>query len=716
MRVALGRAHVSGTVDRVEVGPAGQVRVVDLKTGSSKPTRDEVGRHGQLGAYQLAVEAGAFADHGERSGGAALLQLGKAATTTTTLQVQVPLGDDDDPRWAHDLARRDRRPDGGGDVPGDPREPLRHLPGQGLLPRSRRGEAAVSADVLPGLRWSAVDLAEALGQSHAPTPEQAEVIEAPLRPLLVVAGAGSGKTETMAARVVWLVANGLVRPDEVLGLTFTRKAAGELSERLAARLTTLREAGLWVPEDEHGAAALDDVPTVSTYHAYAGRIVREHGLRLGVEPESRLLTEAAAWQFAHEAVVAWDGPMDGVTKAESTVTTAVVDLAGEMAEHLVDADALAAHLDEVVATLEAVPKGEGTRKRSHPMRAVVDVLRERAAVVPLVRSYHDLKRSRDAMDFADQMALAARIATHGAPGRGGRARPVQGGAARRVPGHLGGPAAAVAGAVRRGRRAGAGHRRGRPAPVDLRLAGRVVDDARPLPRRLPRRRRAGPRAPPVDVLAQRPGGPRRRERRRRPARRVEPGGGATARGARGGRPRPRRRRPARDHRGRGPPRGGVGARPPRPAGASHRSGPVPQAIPVRPGHRRPRGAPASPTRSSASAGCSTRPRSPTSSRCSTSSRTPRAATGSCACSPGRRAASVRPTSTGWARGRGPGSAPAGASAGPTSPPTRASGRASSRPSTTSPRPRGWGRRASASARRRSSGCTASARRCAACGR
>ena len=103
MRVALGRAHVSGTVDRVEIGPAGQVRVVDLKTGSSKPTRDEVGRHGQLGAYQVAVEAGAFADHGARSGGAALLQLGKAATTTTTLQVQVPLTEDDDPRWAHDL-------------------------------------------------------------------------------------------------------------------------------------------------------------------------------------------------------------------------------------------------------------------------------------------------------------------------------------------------------------------------------------------------------------------------------------------------------------------------------------------------------------------------------------------------------------------------------------------------------------------------------------
>ena len=73
-----------------------------------------------------------------------------------------------------------------------------------------------------------MDCARVLGQQHVPTAEQVAVIEAPLEPLLVVAGAGSGKTETMAARVVWLVANGFVQPEEVLGLTFTRKAAGEL--------------------------------------------------------------------------------------------------------------------------------------------------------------------------------------------------------------------------------------------------------------------------------------------------------------------------------------------------------------------------------------------------------------------------------------------------------------------------------------------------------
>ena len=106
LRLALGRAVVSGTVDRVEVDPSGRVRVVDLKTGSSKPTRDEVRRHGQLGAYQLAIAEGAFAEHGTGSGGAALLQLGKAANVATTVQAQVPLDDDEEPGWARALLDR----------------------------------------------------------------------------------------------------------------------------------------------------------------------------------------------------------------------------------------------------------------------------------------------------------------------------------------------------------------------------------------------------------------------------------------------------------------------------------------------------------------------------------------------------------------------------------------------------------------------------------
>ena len=66
--------------------------------------------------------------------------------------------------------------------------------------------------------------------------EQLSAITAPLEPAVIIAGAGSGKTTVMAARVVWRVGTGQVRPDQVLGLTFTRKAAAELAARVAAAL------------------------------------------------------------------------------------------------------------------------------------------------------------------------------------------------------------------------------------------------------------------------------------------------------------------------------------------------------------------------------------------------------------------------------------------------------------------------------------------------
>lgn len=94
-----GRAHLVGRVDRVEADREGALRVVDLKTGTRKPSPAEVARHPQLGAYQVAVDAGAFGPQ-HRSAGAALLQVGKARTSRTSLQVQPPLAQDPDPSWA----------------------------------------------------------------------------------------------------------------------------------------------------------------------------------------------------------------------------------------------------------------------------------------------------------------------------------------------------------------------------------------------------------------------------------------------------------------------------------------------------------------------------------------------------------------------------------------------------------------------------------------
>ena len=129
-------------------------------------------------------------------------------------------------------------------------------------------------------RYQPDEVAQLLGL-FPPTEEQAAVIQAPLEPAVVIAGAGSGKTETMAARVVWLVANELVAPDRILGLTFTRKAAGELQHRIRARLKSLNRA--------LGRGSDAGEPTVLTYAAYSGRLVQEHGIVLGCEPGSRLL-------------------------------------------------------------------------------------------------------------------------------------------------------------------------------------------------------------------------------------------------------------------------------------------------------------------------------------------------------------------------------------------------------------------------------------------
>lgn len=258
-------------------------------------------------------------------------------------------------------------------------------------------------------RISARDLARALGQEHPPTAEQEAIIEAPLEPLLVVAGAGSGKTETMTARVVWLVANDLVAPEEVLGLTFTRKAAGELAERVGRRLTTLARSGVWTPPEQDEEQALGGTPTISTYHAYAGRLVREGALRLGYEKDSRLLSEAATWQLAHEVVMGWDGPMEDIDKVESTVTNAVVSLSGELAEHVrtpADVEEFAARTLRHLATVEAGGKAFTQEFRGK----VITPLTQQRLILPIVERYQQTKRERSVMDFADQMSLAAQLA------------------------------------------------------------------------------------------------------------------------------------------------------------------------------------------------------------------------------------------------------------------------------------------------------------------
>ena len=188
-------------------------------------------------------------------------------------------------------------------------------------------------DLLPEPREPAHDPAELsrrLGEDHPPTRQQAAAVAAPLAPHVVVAGAGSGKTQTMGLRVAWLVANGLVPPHRVLGLTFTRKAAAELGERVRRMLYRLAQAHHRSPflDDDVVAALAAGEPTVTTYHAYAAALVGEHALRIGLEPGARLVGEAMSWQLAAEVVEGYEGSVEPLERAVSTVTADVLSLAG----------------------------------------------------------------------------------------------------------------------------------------------------------------------------------------------------------------------------------------------------------------------------------------------------------------------------------------------------------------------------------------------------
>ena len=259
-----------------------------------------------------------------------------------------------------------------------------------------------------------VELAAELGIA-APTAEQADVIAAdPHASTLVVAGAGSGKTETMAARVVWLVANGYVTPEGVLGLTFTRKAAQQLAARVRARLRRLAGSGVLDRLDPTGArlaAVLAGEATVLTYHAYAGRLVAEHALRLPTDPGARLLTETGAWQLAHRVTASWEPDLDLEGKVPRTVTGWVLGLAGQLAEHLCEPAQLREATEALITTL--VTASPGPRQRG-PLRAdlkpVVESQRARLAMLPLVERYIELKRREAVLDFGDQMGIAALLA------------------------------------------------------------------------------------------------------------------------------------------------------------------------------------------------------------------------------------------------------------------------------------------------------------------
>jgi DNA helicase-2/ATP-dependent DNA helicase PcrA len=254
-------------------------------------------------------------------------------------------------------------------------------------------------------KYSPQDIAAALQRVGAkvydPTDEQSAIISIasnPLEPAVVIAGAGSGKTETMAARVIYLVANGFARPDQILGLTFTRKAAGELAVRIRTRLRQLRAAGL-IPENTPLEVS------VTTYHSYAARLLSEHSIRFGLDADISPMGDAAMWQLANDVVRNWD---DATYTNESAINTVVDDLLGLtklMLEHQVEPDAIEA---ADLAVLQELSTMSGDL--NDQVRRVNRVLTQRIGLLPMVARFIERRQQSGQLSFDDQMSLAADIA------------------------------------------------------------------------------------------------------------------------------------------------------------------------------------------------------------------------------------------------------------------------------------------------------------------
>jgi len=205
-----------------------------------------------------------------------------------------------------------------------------------------------------------------------PTGEQSEVIAYPLQPLRVSAGAGTGKTTTMAMRLADLIEREPIDPEAALGITFTNKAAEELTDRLRLQLPDLAKLGREVE--------------VTTYHGFAHGILTEFGALVGFERDAQLITPGYQRELLTEALAGGTYQHLDVRLPRRLVDQLVL-LGGRLGDHLQQPSAL----------IEARPQ------------QLDEVQAKRAEMAQVLDRYAGIKRRYNAVDFSDLITLAYQV-------------------------------------------------------------------------------------------------------------------------------------------------------------------------------------------------------------------------------------------------------------------------------------------------------------------
>ncbi len=264
---------------------------------------------------------------------------------------------------------------------------------------------------------SAADLASILGMP-TPTADQAAVAEYPFRvqvdgewkaaPLLVVAGAGSGKTKTLSLRAAYVANRDKVDGQNILGLTFTRKAAAELAENLTSSLEGLSRAEAMAQQRPvEPFSFLLNSPEATTYNAFALSVVQEFGASVGITPSVEHMGEAASWQLMSEVVALWPGEIHG-DSAESTVVDRALSLREDIANQAMtvkEAEEEITALRDKFLALQAEKPSSFTKD----FRAALEGLNQRLDLLEMIGEFEQRKAATGKMDYADQVLAAIRI-------------------------------------------------------------------------------------------------------------------------------------------------------------------------------------------------------------------------------------------------------------------------------------------------------------------
>jgi DNA helicase-2/ATP-dependent DNA helicase PcrA len=217
-------------------------------------------------------------------------------------------------------------------------------------------------------------------------------------PQLVIAGAGTGKTQVITRRIAWLIASRRARPSEILALTFTDKAADEM----AVRVDQL------VPYGYTDTA-------IATFHAFGDRIIREHALELGLPPDVRVLSRAEVVIFLREHLYEFDldeyRPLGDPTRflaALATLFSRCKDEDVAPADYASHAERLRRDADAVSSAIVAAGARATDADRDAADAAVEDVRRQ-DELARAYATYQSLLAANGCIDFGDQVALALRL-------------------------------------------------------------------------------------------------------------------------------------------------------------------------------------------------------------------------------------------------------------------------------------------------------------------